>query len=64
LLGFLSADYSIDIGKIIIQEATNYDLVVLRSIRYRTTGDLAVSEVTTEVIKGLKSSIVLLGEPN
>ncbi len=54
----------VDIAKRIIEEAANFDLVILRSVRYRTTGGLAVSEVTTEVIKGLKSSIVLLGEPN
>lgn len=53
-----------DIAKKIIEEAVNFDLVVLRSVRYRTTGGVAVSEVTTEVIKGLKTSIVLLGEPN
>jgi nucleotide-binding universal stress UspA family protein len=53
-----------DIARTIIQEAANCDLVILCSVRYRTTGGLAVSEVTTQVIKGLKSSVVLLGEPN
>jgi Kef-type K+ transport system membrane component KefB/nucleotide-binding universal stress UspA family protein len=53
-----------DIAKSILEEAINFDLVVLRSVRYRTAGGLAVSEVTTHVIKGLKSSIILLGEPS
>jgi Kef-type K+ transport system membrane component KefB/nucleotide-binding universal stress UspA family protein len=52
-----------DVALTIIEQAKNFDLVVLRSVRYRTAGGLAVSEVTTRVIKELKGSIVLLGEP-
>ncbi|MBW4570560.1 MAG: cation:proton antiporter [Tolypothrix carrinoi HA7290-LM1] len=52
------------IARVIIQQAQAFDLVVLRSVRYRTAGGLSVSEVTTQVIKELKGSIVLLGEPN
>ena len=52
-----------DIAKVIIQQAQTFDLVVLRSVRYRTTAGLAVSEVTTQVIKNLKCSIVMLGAP-
>lgn len=52
------------IAKVIIQQAQAFDLVVLRSVRYRTAGGLSKSEVTTQVIKELKGSIVLLGEPN
>jgi Kef-type K+ transport system membrane component KefB len=52
-----------DIAKVIIEQGRNFDLVVLRSVRYRTSGGLAVSEVTTQVMKNLKCSIVLLGEP-
>jgi nucleotide-binding universal stress UspA family protein len=52
-----------DIAKAIIEQAQAFDLVVLRSVRYRTTGGLAVSEVTTQVINNLKCSIVMLGEP-
>jgi Kef-type K+ transport system membrane component KefB/nucleotide-binding universal stress UspA family protein len=52
-----------DVARTIIEQAKNFDLVVLRSVRYRTAGGLAVSEVTTRVIKELKCSIVLLGEP-
>lgn len=44
--------------------AQGFDLVVLRSMRRRTVGGLAVSDVTTEVIKDLKSSLVLFGEPH
>ncbi|MBH8563359.1 cation:proton antiporter [Nostoc sp. CENA67] len=53
-----------DIARVIIREAEAFDLAVLRSVRYRTAGGLAVSQVTTRVIQELKCSIVLLGEPN
>ncbi len=53
-----------DVAGIIIREAKAFDLVVLRSTRYRTAGGLAVSEVTSQVIKELTCSIVLLGEPH
>ncbi|MBD2205237.1 cation:proton antiporter [Calothrix sp. FACHB-1219] len=53
-----------DIARIIIREAQKFDLAVLRSVRYRTAGGLAVSHVTTQIIRELKCSIVLLGEPN
>ena len=51
-----------DVAKAIVREAQAFDLAVLRSVRYRTTGGLAVSQVTTEVIEELTGSIVLLGE--
>ncbi len=53
-----------DVARTIVQTAKAFDLVVLRSVRYRTAGGLAVSEVTTRVIKALTCSIVLLGEPH
>ncbi|WP_026733253.1 cation:proton antiporter domain-containing protein [Fischerella sp. PCC 9605] len=53
-----------DVARVIIREAKTFDLVVLRSTRYRTAGGLAVSEVTTQVVKELTTSIVLLGEPH
>jgi nucleotide-binding universal stress UspA family protein len=53
-----------DIARTIIREAQAFDLAVLRSVRYRTAGGLAVSEVTTQLIRELKCSIVLLGEPH
>ncbi len=53
-----------DVARVIIGEAKTFDLVVLRSTRYRTAGGLAVSEVTSQVIKELTCSIVLLGEPH
>jgi Kef-type K+ transport system membrane component KefB/nucleotide-binding universal stress UspA family protein len=53
-----------DIARTIIQEAQAFDLAVLRSVRYRTAGGLAVSEVTTQLLRELKCSIVLLGEPH
>jgi len=42
----------------------NFDLVILRSIRRRTAGGLAVSDVTTEVIKSLTRSVIIFGEPH
>jgi Kef-type K+ transport system membrane component KefB/nucleotide-binding universal stress UspA family protein len=53
-----------DISRAIIREAKLFDLLVLRSFRYRTAGGLAVSEVTTKVVKELTCSLVLLGEPH
>ncbi|MCC5635879.1 cation:proton antiporter [Nostoc sp. CHAB 5844] len=53
-----------DIARVIIREAEAFDLAVLRSVRYRTAGGLSVSQVTTQILKELKCSIVLLGEPN
>ncbi|MGH1394390.1 MAG: cation:proton antiporter [Trichormus sp.] len=53
-----------DVAKAIIREASAFDLAVLRAVRYRTTGGFAVSEVTTQVINELTSSIVLLGAPH
>ncbi|MBE8987190.1 cation:proton antiporter [Nostoc sp. LEGE 12450] len=53
-----------DVARVIIREAQAFDLAVLRSVRYRTAGGLAVSEVTTQLIRELKCSIVLLGEPH
>ena len=53
-----------NIAEAIVAEADNYDLVVLRSMRRRTAGGLAVSDVTHRAIKDLKCSLVLLGEPH
>lgn len=53
-----------NVAKVIINEASAFDLVVIRSMRYRTAGGLAVSEVTTQVIKELSCSVVMLGEPH
>jgi nucleotide-binding universal stress UspA family protein len=52
-----------DVAEGIIQIAKNYDLVLLRSMRRRTVGGLAVSDVATKVLCELKTSVVLFGEP-
>ncbi|MEO1144933.1 MAG: cation:proton antiporter [Cyanobacteria bacterium J06638_22] len=52
-----------NIAQRILKTARDYDLVVLRSMRRRTVGGLAVSDVTTEVIGDLNCSIILFGEP-
>jgi nucleotide-binding universal stress UspA family protein len=51
-------------AKVILRAARSFDLVVLRSLRRRTAGGLAVSNVTTAVIKRLTCSVVLFGEPH
>lgn len=52
-----------DVAQRILKTARDYDLVVLRSMRRRTIGGLAVSDVTTEIIEDLTCSIILFGEP-
>ncbi|RMG09681.1 MAG: sodium:proton antiporter [Cyanobacteria bacterium J055] len=56
--------YHPDIARGILNAAGNYDLVVLRSMRRRTAGGFAVSDVTTEVLKELNGSVVLFREPS
>jgi Kef-type K+ transport system membrane component KefB/nucleotide-binding universal stress UspA family protein len=53
-----------DIARTIIRESQGFDLAVLRSVRYRTAGGLSVSQVTTQILRELKCSIVMLGEPH
>jgi Kef-type K+ transport system membrane component KefB/nucleotide-binding universal stress UspA family protein len=53
-----------NVAQAILQAARLYDLVVLRSLRRRTSaGGLAISDVTTELVGQLTCSIVMLGEP-
>lgn len=53
-----------DIATAILQEAQECDLVLMRSIRRGTAGGLAVSDITTQVIQQLQTSIILFGEPH
>jgi Kef-type K+ transport system membrane component KefB/nucleotide-binding universal stress UspA family protein len=55
-----------DASQAIIHTAQKYDfdLVILRSVRRRTAGGLAVSDVTTEVVKQLTRSVIIFGEPH
>ncbi len=53
-----------DVARMILRMAESFDMVVLRSIRRRTAGGLAVSDVTTQVIQHLTCSMVLFGEPH
>lgn len=53
-----------DVAEAIVQVSRSFDLVIMRSMRRRTAGGLAVSNVTTEVIKALSCSLVLFGEPH
>ncbi|MBD2461097.1 cation:proton antiporter [Oscillatoria sp. FACHB-1407] len=53
-----------NVAATIINTAKSFDLVVLRSIRQRLRiGELAISDLTTEVVQHLTCSVVLLGEP-
>ncbi|NMG09164.1 cation:proton antiporter [Brasilonema sp. UFV-L1] len=48
----------------IIKASQSCDLVVLRSRRRRLNiGEVAVSDVTTEIVRQIQCSVVLLGEP-
>ena len=53
-----------NIAAAIINEAKDYDMVVLRSMRRRTAGGLSVSDISDRVIRDLLCSIVLFGEPH
>lgn len=55
--------YHLDTARGMIDSAQAYDLVVLRSMRRRTAGGLAVSDMTTRILKELTGSVVLFGEP-
>ncbi|WP_017315913.1 cation:proton antiporter domain-containing protein [Mastigocladopsis repens] len=49
---------------VILKASQSCDLVVLRSSRRRLNiGEVAISDVTTEVVKQIQCSVVLLGEP-
>lgn len=52
-----------DAATAILQASQTHDLVILRSIRRRTVGGLAVSDVTTQVIQSVTCSVILFGEP-
>ncbi|MGK7957172.1 MAG: cation:proton antiporter [Crocosphaera sp.] len=53
-----------DPAQVIIRASHQFDLVILRSFRRRTAGGLAVSDITTEVLKKLSCSLVLFGQPH
>jgi len=51
-------------AEVILDVAQTHDMVVLRSMRRRTAGGLAVSDVTHKVIDEATCSLVLFGEPH
>lgn len=53
-----------NVSEALLKTSQSFDLVVLRSMRRRTAGGLAVSDVTTEMIKSLTCSFILFGEPH
>ncbi|NJO40404.1 MAG: universal stress protein [Cyanobacteria bacterium CRU_2_1] len=53
-----------DVAAAIIEAAQSFDLVILRTVRRRiNVSDLAIGNITTEVVKQLRCSVVMLGEP-
>lgn len=53
-----------DVTQAILEVAKNCDLVVIRSTRRRTSaGGLAIADTTTQLIKAIDCSLVMLGEP-
>lgn len=52
-----------NVSQAVLRATALVDMVVWRSLRRRTAGGLAVSDVTHEVIKQLACSMVLFGEP-
>ncbi len=53
-----------DVAQAIITQSQDYDLVILRSVRRRTAGGLAVSNISDRVIRKLECSSILFGEPH
>ncbi len=53
-----------DVAKVIIQESTAHDMIILRSAHRRTAGGLAVSDVTNKLLSTINCSMVLFGEPH
>lgn len=53
-----------DPAAVILTTIPDYDMVVLRSVRRRTAGGLAVSDVTHRVLAAATGSLVLFGEPH
>ncbi|WP_204102195.1 MULTISPECIES: cation:proton antiporter [Spirulina sp. CCY15215] len=53
-----------NVAELILTTSRSFDLVVLRSIRRRTAGGLAVSDTTTYVMSKLNCSLVVIGEPS
>jgi Kef-type K+ transport system membrane component KefB/nucleotide-binding universal stress UspA family protein len=52
------------VASVIVQQAKSFDLVILRSVHRRQgIGELAIGDVTTEIVRQLTCSVVLLGEP-
>lgn len=52
-----------NVAQAVLQVSQDYDMVMLRSMRRRTVAGLAVSDLTTQLLKRLTCSIVLFGEP-
>jgi hypothetical protein len=46
-----------------LEKKSVFDLVILHAVRQHTTAGLTVSDVTTQAIKELTGSMVILGEP-
>lgn len=53
-----------DVATAIVEASKSYDLVVLRTLRRRVNlGELAISDVASQVVQRLQCSVVMMGEP-
>lgn len=60
----IQVEPSDNVAATVVNVAKSYDLVVLRSVRRRLSiGELAISNLTTDIVEQLTGSVVLLGEP-
>ncbi len=48
----------------VLGRSGEFDLVIVRSIRRRTSGGLVISQVTHDLVRKLGCSVVMLGEPH
>lgn len=55
---------SYNVPQVILKETALVDMVVWRSLRRRTAGGLAVSDITHEIMGRIPCSMVLFGEPH
>lgn len=57
--------YQVDPAQSILQESESHDLVIMRTYRRRSgTGDLNISDLSSQVAQQLSCSLILLGEPH
>lgn len=54
-----------NVATAIVEASRSHDLIVLRTLRRRVNlGELAISDVTNEVVRQVRCSVITLGEPH